>query len=89
MPGDHGEKRKNGRSVMRLFAVLSVMVLCACGLTGEVVTATPDEITISVSRAGQGNAGKKAREHCAKYGKQASLVSTGDGIMAFRCVAVE
>ena len=62
-----------------------ICLVAGCGLAGETVTANRDEITISVARVGQGNAGRTARDHCAQYGRDASLVGTDGGVMRFRC----
>ena len=67
---------------MKIFiAALALLFLSACG-TAKVITATEQAIAIDIKNTGMSSSemieggAAIAREHCAKFGKQANLEST-------------
>lgn len=75
------------RTATRIIGLVLVIALSACGGT---VLQTSDEYVVNypVALGGASRAGKEATEHCARYGKTATLVgASGNGLYQFACVA--
>ncbi len=76
-----------GRTVSLILGLVLVAVLSACG---GIVLQTSDEYVVNypVALGRASRAGKEATEHCARYGKTATLIgASGNGLYQFSCVA--
>lgn len=62
-----------------------VLALLAAGCTPRVLTATPEEISLTSAPAFVGDMGPIARDHCAKHGKEAVMGGSNGATYIFHC----
>jgi hypothetical protein len=83
----------NYRPIAIAAGLAAVLALSGCGSSADVINANAEGVTLTLddSRSALEAATEAAQEHCAKYGRVATLDSTqgvgdGDRIANFKCV---